>query len=531
LAAGVYNGTIAVGAAGATNTPQNIVVALTLSSPPGQQPTATTGAATNITATSATLNSTVNSNGSDTTEYYQYGTTTAYGGSSGTQDIGAAPSPVSFPFTLNNLTCNTAYHFRIVAQNTYGTSNGYDASFTTSACPAVATISLSAGSLSFSGTAGAGNPGSQTVNIGNSGSGTLNWTASVTSGANWLSVSPQSGTAPSTITASVNVAGLAAGVYNGNIAVGAAGATNTPQNIVVALTLSSPPGQQPTATTGAATNITATSATLNSTVNSNGSDTTEYYQYGTTTAYGGSSGTQDIGAAPSPVSFPFTLNSLTCNTAYHFRIVAQNTYGTSNGSDASFTTSACATAPATPTGLSPGGSSQPGTTVTTLTPTLTWSASSGATQYTVAVLNVSSGATVFTQTVSTTSVTTSTLQNGVTYIWDVGASNSAGSSSPSLGVYFTTRVAPIITGITPNPVPGLNGDQTITIQGTSFVSGATVTLTSLGQTFPIPASRTTFVNSSQIQISANVTTTAASWTAQVTNPSEQASNVFTFTVN
>jgi hypothetical protein len=324
---------------------------------------------------------------------------------------------------------------------------------------------------------------------------------------------------------------LAAGVYNGTIAVGAAGATNTPQNIVVALTLSSPPGQQPTATTGAATNITATSATLNSTVNSNGSDTTEYYQYGTTTAYGGSSGTQDIGAAPSPVSFPFTLNNLTCNTAYHFRIVAQNTYGTSNGSDASFTTSACATAPATPTGLSPGGSSQPGTTVTTLTPTLTWSASSGATQYTVAVLNVSSGATVFTQTVSTTSVTTSTLQNGVTYIWDVGASNSAGSSSPSLGVYFTTRVAPIITGITPNPVPGLNGDQTITIQGTSFVSGATVTLTSLGQTFPIPASRTTFVNSSQIQISANVTTTAASWTAQVTNPSLQASNVFTFTVN
>jgi hypothetical protein len=58
-----------------------------------------------------------------------------------------------------------------------------------------------------------------------------------------------------------------------------------------------------------------------------------------------------------------------------------------------------------------------------------------------------------------------------------------------------------------------------------------VTLTSLGQTFPIPASRTTFVNSSQIQISANVTTTAASWTAQVTNPSLQASNVFTFTVN
>ena len=345
LAAGVYNGNIAVAATGATNTPQNIIVALTLSSPPGQKPTATTGAATNPTATSATLNSTVSSNGADTTEYYQYGTTTGYGSTSGTQDIGAAPSPVSFPYTINNLTCNTVYHFRIVAQNSYGISYGTDAFFNTSACPATPTISLGAGSLSFTGTSGSSNPGSQTVSISNSGTGTLNWTASVTSGASWLSVSPQSGAAPSTITASVNIAGLAAGVYNGNIAVAATGATNTPQNIFVALTLSSPPGQKPTATTGAATNPTATSATLNSTVSSNGADTTEYYQYGTTTGYGSTSGTQDIGAAPSPVSFPYTINSLTCNTVYHFRIVAQNSYGTTNGTDVSFNTAVCPTPP------------------------------------------------------------------------------------------------------------------------------------------------------------------------------------------
>jgi hypothetical protein len=207
------------------------------------------------------------------------------------------------------------------------------------------TISLSAGSLSFTGTSGSSNPGSQTVSISNSGTRTLNWTASVTSGASWLSVSPQSGMAPSTITASVNIVGLAAGVYNGNIAVAATGATNTPQNIIVALTLSSPPGQKPTATTGAATNPTATSATLNSTVSSNGADTTEYYQYGTTTGYGSTSGTQDIGAAPSPVSFPFTINNLTCNTVYHFRIVAQNSYGTTNGTDVSFNTAVCPTPP------------------------------------------------------------------------------------------------------------------------------------------------------------------------------------------
>jgi hypothetical protein len=49
----------------------------------------------------------------------------------------------------------------------------------------------------------------------------------------------------------------------------------------------------------------------------------------------------------------------------------------------------------------------------TLTPTLS------ATQYSVAVENVSSCATVVAQTVSTTSLTIPSLQNGVTDIWNV----------------------------------------------------------------------------------------------------------------
>ena len=51
----------------------------------------------------------------------------------------------------------------------------------------------------------------------NTGGGTLSFTAS--DDAPWLSVSPGSGSAPATLTAAVNIAGLAAGTYNATITV------------------------------------------------------------------------------------------------------------------------------------------------------------------------------------------------------------------------------------------------------------------------------------------------------------------------
>src|SRR5262249_2677648 len=69
----------------------------------------------------------------------------------------------------------------------------------------------------------------------NPGEGTLNFT--VSDNASWLTVSPASGTAPATLTASVDVTGLAAGTYNGTITISAAGATNTPVGVPVTLTV------------------------------------------------------------------------------------------------------------------------------------------------------------------------------------------------------------------------------------------------------------------------------------------------------
>jgi Subtilase family/Viral BACON domain len=108
--------------------------------------------------------------------------------------------------------------------------------------PTQPTIGVNPPSLSFSATAGGSNPAGQSLAISNTGAGTLNWTASANQ--TWLSVSPASGTAPSTTTVSVNITGLAAGTYNGAITISATGATNTPVTVPVTLTVSSGGGSQ-----------------------------------------------------------------------------------------------------------------------------------------------------------------------------------------------------------------------------------------------------------------------------------------------
>jgi len=80
------------------------------------------------------------------------------------------------------------------------------------------------GQMTFSMTPGAAAPAAQAIQIRNAGTGTLNWTlsASTADGGKWLSASAASGTAPSTVSVSINPAdlpsgGLAAGTYNGQI--------------------------------------------------------------------------------------------------------------------------------------------------------------------------------------------------------------------------------------------------------------------------------------------------------------------------
>jgi hypothetical protein len=82
-------------------------------------------------ATTATLNGTVDPNGTETSYHFEYGTSTAYGLQSPTQTAGSGSDPVAVQATISGLTANTTYHYRLVA----GDERGTDRTFKTTAAP------------------------------------------------------------------------------------------------------------------------------------------------------------------------------------------------------------------------------------------------------------------------------------------------------------------------------------------------------------------------------------------------------------
>jgi uncharacterized protein (TIGR03437 family) len=103
--------------------------------------------------------------------------------------------------------------------------------------------------------------------------------------------------------------------------------------------------------------------------------------------------------------------------------------------------------PPAPTGLSPGSTIPPGPTVNSLTPTLSWNPSPGATGYTVVIINTVTGNSA-PANVTATSVVSPTLTNGGTYLWSVAAFNSSGLGPVAAPVYFTVALSQ--TGLTGN---------------------------------------------------------------------------------
>jgi hypothetical protein len=110
-------------------------------------PGATTGAASGVTDIAATLNGTVNPNKEQTNYHFDYGTTTSYGSRVPAADAsaGGGNGGKGVSQNVSGLAPNTTYHFRLVATNPSGTTNGADATFTTTSTPAGATrVSLAA---------------------------------------------------------------------------------------------------------------------------------------------------------------------------------------------------------------------------------------------------------------------------------------------------------------------------------------------------------------------------------------------------
>jgi hypothetical protein len=87
-----------------------------------------------------------------------------------------------------------------------------------------------------------------------------------------------------------------------------------------------------------ARSVSKTEALLNGVVNPNGAETKYHFEYGTTVSYGKSTAEVSVGSGTSNLEESKAVSGLTASTTYHFRIVATNSNGTSDGSDHTFTT-------------------------------------------------------------------------------------------------------------------------------------------------------------------------------------------------
>jgi hypothetical protein len=109
----------------------------------------------------------------------------------------------------------------------------------------------------------------------------------------------------------------------------------------------------------------ANSALLAGGVYPNGLDTTYWWEYGTDTSYGQTTGSQDIGSEATLASVQDIVPSLQPGTTYHLRLVAHNADGTAYGNDFTLTTASGTDSPPTST-VAPtvGGSAEEGVQLT-----------------------------------------------------------------------------------------------------------------------------------------------------------------------
>ena len=333
-----YNGNIAVGGGGATS-----VNAAATGSGVNSVPSVTTGAASAITTTTATLAGSIPSIGCSAVSAYgvEYSLINGFANGSGTAVPSANLSGGNFSSNLSTLTPNTIYYYHAYATNASGTGYGAQQQFTTlSLTPVLSATALTAfGNVCINTTAG---PNSFTIN--GSALNTTNitvgpltgFTFSTTSGGTYtasLSLTQPGGTYSQAVF--VKFTPTLVQSYNGNIPVGGGGATTI--NVAA-----SGAGINTTATvtTGASSAVTSISATLAGTIPTIGCSAVTVYgiEYSTINGFANGSGTQVPSTNLTGINFSSNLTGLTPSTTYYYKAYATNNGGTVWGTQQSFTT-------------------------------------------------------------------------------------------------------------------------------------------------------------------------------------------------
>lgn len=274
----------------------------------------------------ATLSAAVTPNGAATTVFFEYGPTPGFGTTTAGQSIGSGNSPVNVSVNLTGLAAGTTYHYRVYATNSVGTTTAASGTFQTSApLPQVTTTAASfvtTGTASINATI---NPNSLATSV------YFLWG---TRADELTAQTPTQnvGAGSANLDVWAELSGLTADTTYFYKAVAVNGGTAVSGSVLSFRTLP----VKPTVTTLAATNVSVTNAVLPATVNPNGSESIYFFEYGTNSTFGETTGTQNAGSGTSAVAVATALSNLTAGRTYYYRAVASNSFGLSYGSAQTF---------------------------------------------------------------------------------------------------------------------------------------------------------------------------------------------------
>lgn len=271
----------------------------------------------------ATLRGTVSPNGGETKTFFEYGTTASYGSKTAEVSIGSGTSALETSTAIAGLSANTLYHYRVVASNPSGSSQGIDNVFTTVGPPAVSGLT---GTPEWK----SGESATLKASVDPNGQNTTYQFEYGTKSGSYSNVVPipaeSAGSGYEPVSVDVTISGLTPGTtYYWRVS-----ATNASGKVSSSET-SFPSSFHPSFQVLSPTEIWRTNATLNVTQKA----TSKYwFEYGTTTAYGSKTPVK----APGGEAIAETISGLKANTLYHYRFVAENGFGTHASSDFTFTT-------------------------------------------------------------------------------------------------------------------------------------------------------------------------------------------------
>jgi phosphodiesterase/alkaline phosphatase D-like protein len=315
-----------------------------------------TGQASDVQGTTATLGGSLEPNGNDTHYFFEYGLSESYGSTTAGPDAGSATEDKQVSVPVGALEPNQIYHYRLVAENTFGKTFGADTAFRTAALPP---LTLGAPSASFIGSqsvvlSASLNPENTNTTY------TFRYAKACSSGevcpaiaqAPGVAETPaQESSAYGTVGVTLEARGLqpattyrvqlVASNEKGQAAVSESGSSTLPEG-----TFTTGQAPAPAASTGAASGVDATSATISGRVNPDGLPATYSFELGVyegaATQYG------DVFSGPAgttatPTEETLALTGLQPGTTYAYRIAVHSGYihnsnNTMEGATEMFTT-------------------------------------------------------------------------------------------------------------------------------------------------------------------------------------------------